>query len=113
MDLFLVVPDHVGAVCTDCRSLRPVRMVDKHYARAAADAGCARFAVFWQRHYHRAAPSEGQEMNCMKDKQNKIIREKVKTNNVKKAAHAVKIAEKQKHLGDFLQPGARKISVRP
>ena len=52
-------------------------------------------------------------MNCMKDKQNKIIREKVKTNNVKKAAHAVKIAEKQKHLGDFLQPGARKISVRP
>lgn len=52
-------------------------------------------------------------MNCMTKKKDQIIREKVKTNNVKKAAHAVKIAEKQKHLGDFLQPSARKISVRP
>ena len=52
-------------------------------------------------------------MNCMKDKQNKIVRDKVRTNNVGQAAHIVKIAEKQKHLGDFLQPGARRISVRP
>lgn len=88
-------------------------MVDKLHARAAADAGCARFAVFWQRHYHRAACSEGQEMNCMKDKQNKIVRDKVRTNNVSQAAHAVKIAQKQKNPEDFLQPGARKISVRP
>ena len=60
-----------------------------------------------------ATPSEGQEMNCMKDKQNKIVRDKVRTNNVSQAAHIVKIAEKQKNPEDFLQPGARKISVRP
>lgn len=113
MDLFLAVPGRADVVCADCRSLRPVRMVDKHYARAAADAGCARFAVFWQRHYYRAACSEGQEMNCMKDKQNKIVRDKVRTNNVGQAAHAVKIAQKQKNPEDFLQPGARRISVRP
>lgn len=113
MDLFLVVPGHVGVVRADRRSLRPVRMVDKLHARAAADAGCARFAVFWQRHYHRATCSEGQEMNCMKDKQNKIVRDKVRTNNVGQAAHAVKIAQKQKNPEDFLQPGERKISVRP
>ena len=35
-------------------------------------------------------------MNCMKDKQNKIVRDKVRTNNIKQAAHVVKIAEKQK-----------------
>lgn len=29
MDLFLVVPDHVGVVRADRRGLRPVRMVDK------------------------------------------------------------------------------------
>lgn len=52
-------------------------------------------------------------MNCMKDKQNKIVRDKVRTNNVGQAAHAVKIAQKQKDPEDFLQPGARKISVRP
>ncbi len=52
-------------------------------------------------------------MNCMKDKQNKIVRDKVRTNNVSQAAHIVKIAEKQKDPGNFLQPGARKISVRP
>lgn len=52
-------------------------------------------------------------MNCMTKKKDWIIREKVKTNNVKKAAHAVKIAEKQKDPDNFLQPGARKISVRP
>ena len=113
MDLFLAVPGRAGAVCADCRSLRPVRMVDKHYARAAADACRTYFAVLWQRHYHRAAPSEGQEMNCMKDKQNKIVRDKVRTNNVGQAAHIVKIAEKQKDPGNFSQPGAWKISVRP
>lgn len=113
MDLFLVVPDHVGVVRDDRRSLRPVRMVDKHHARAAADACRTYFAVFGQRYHHRAAPSEGQEMNCMKDKQNKIVRDKVRTNNVGQAAHAVKIAQKQKNPEDFLQPGARKISVRP
>ena len=52
-------------------------------------------------------------MNCMKDKQNKIVCDKVWTNNIKQAAHAVKIAQKQKNPEDFLQPGARKISVRP
>lgn len=52
-------------------------------------------------------------MNCMKDKQNKIVRDKVRTNNIKQAAHVVKITEKQKDPEDFLQPGARKISVRP
>ncbi len=52
-------------------------------------------------------------MNCMKDKQNKIVRDKVRTNNVGQAAHIVKIAEKQKDPGNFSQPGARKISVRP
>lgn len=113
MDLFLAVPGRADAVRADRRSLRPVRMVDKHYARAAADAGCARFAVLWQRHYHRAARSEGQEMNSMAIKQKKMIRERVRTNNIKQAAHAVKIAQKQKNPEDFLQPGARKISVRP
>lgn len=113
MDLFLVVPGRADAVRADRRGLRPVRMVDKHHARVAADAGCARFAVLWQRHYHRAARSEGQEMNCMKDKQKKIVRDKVRTNNVGQAAHAVKIAQKQKDPEDFLQLGARKISVRP
>lgn len=113
MDLFLAVPGRADAVRADRRGLRPVRMVDKHYARAAADAGCARFAVLWQWHYYRAACSEGQEMNCMKDKQNKIVRDKVRTNNVGQAAHIVKIAEKQKDPDNFLQPGARKISVRP
>ena len=113
MDLFLAVPGRAGAVCADCRSLRPVRMVDKHHARAAADACRTYFAVPWQRHHHRAAPSEGQEMNCMKDKQNKIVRERVRTNNVGQAAHIVKIAEKQKDPGNFSQPGAWKISVRP
>lgn len=52
-------------------------------------------------------------MNCMKDKQNKIVRERVRTNNVSQAAHIVKIAEKQKDPGNFSQPGAWKISVRP
>lgn len=113
MDLFLAVPGRADAVRADRRSLRPVRMVDKHYARAAADVRRTYFAVLWQRYYHRAARSEGQEMNCMKDKQNKIIRDKVRTNNVGQAAHAVKIAQKQKNPEDFLQPGARKISVRP
>lgn len=113
MDLFLAVPGRADAVRADRRSLRPVRMVDKHHARAAADACRTYFAVFGQRHYHWAAPSEGQEMNCMKDKQNKIVRDKVRTNNVSQAAHIVKIAEKQKDPDNFLQPGARKISVRP
>ena len=113
MDLFLVVPGHVGVVRADRRSLRPVRMVDKLHARAAADACRTYFAVFGQRHYHRAAPSEGQEMNSMAIKQKKMIRERVRTNNIKQAAHIVKIAEKQKDPDNFLQPGARKISVRP
>lgn len=51
-------------------------------------------------------------MNCMKDKQNKIVRDKVRTNNVGQAAHIVKIAAKQKDPGNFSQPGAWKISVR-
>ena len=88
-------------------------MVDKHHACAHADAGCARFAVLWQRYHYRITRSEGQEMNRMKDKQNKIVRDKVRTNNVGQAAHIVKIAEKQKDPDNFLQPGARKISVRP
>ena len=113
MDLFLAVPGRADAVRADRRSLRPVRMVDKHHARAAADACRTYFAVFGQRHYHRAAPSEGQEMNSMAIKQKKMIRERVRTNNVSQAAHAVKIAQKQKNPKDFLQPGARKISVRP
>lgn len=113
MDLFLAVPGRADAVRADCRSLRPVRMVDKHHARAAADACRTYFAVFGQRYYHRAAPSEGQEMNSMAIKQKKMIRERVRTNNIKQAAHIVKIAEKQKDPDNFLQPGARKISVRP
>lgn len=113
MDLFLAVPGRADAVCADCRGLRPVRMVDKHHARAAADACRTYFAVFWQRYHYRITRSEGPEMNCMTKKKDWIIREKVKTNNVKKAAHAVKIAEKQKDPDNFLQPGARKISVRP
>lgn len=88
-------------------------MVDKHHARAAADACRTYFAVFGQRHHHWAAPSEGQEMNSMAIKQKKMIRERVRTNNIKQAAHVVKIAEKQKDPGNFSQPGARKISVRP
>lgn len=52
-------------------------------------------------------------MNCMKDKQNKIVCDKVRTNNIKQAAHVVKIAARQKNPDDFLQPGARRISVRP
>ncbi|MFQ6832171.1 hypothetical protein [Butyricicoccus pullicaecorum] len=52
-------------------------------------------------------------MNSMAIKQKKMIRERVRTNNVGQAAHAVKIAQKQKNPEDFLQPGARKISVRP
>lgn len=113
MDLFLVVPGRIGIVRADCCSLRPVRMVDKLHARAAADACRTYFAVFGQRYHHRAAPSEGQEMNSMAIKQKKMIRERVRTNNVGQAAHAVKIAQKQKNPEDFLQPGARKISVRP
>lgn len=113
MDLFLAVPGRADAVRADRRSLRPVRMVDKHHARAAADACRTYFAVFWQRYHHRAARSEEPEMNCMKDKQRKIVRDKVRTNNVGQAAKTVKIAQKQKDPEDFLQPGARKISVRP
>ena len=52
-------------------------------------------------------------MNSMAIKQKKMIRERVRTNNVSQAAHIVKIAEKQKNPDNFLQPGARKISVRP
>lgn len=52
-------------------------------------------------------------MNCMTKKKDRMTREKVRTNNVKQAAHVVKIAAKQKDPEDFLQPGARKISVRP
>lgn len=52
-------------------------------------------------------------MNSMAIKQKKMIRERVRTNNVGQAAHIVKIAEKQKDPDNFLQPGARKISVRP
>ena len=51
-------------------------------------------------------------MNSMAIKQKKMIRERVRTNNIKQAAHIVKIAEKQKDPDNFLQPGARKISVR-
>lgn len=52
-------------------------------------------------------------MNCMTKKKDRMIREKVRTNNVNQAAKTVKIAQKQKDPEDFLQPGARRISVRP
>lgn len=52
-------------------------------------------------------------MNSMAIKQKKMIRERVRTNNIKQAAHVVKIAKKQKDPGNFSQPGAWKISVRP
>ena len=52
-------------------------------------------------------------MNSMAIKQKKMIRERVRTNNIKQAAHVVKIAARQKNPDDFLQSGARRISVRP
>lgn len=46
-------------------------------------------------------------------KDKKMLWHKVQTNHVNQAAYIVKIAEKQKEPEDFLQPGARKITVWP
>ena len=43
-------------------------------------------------------------MNSMAIKQKKMIRERVRTNNIKQAAHIVKIAEKQKDPDNFYSP---------